>query len=175
MDWDALGAIGELLAAVGVIISLVYLALQISQNTRSQHSENYGRAVDRVTALQARLSENAELADILLRGVQDASTLTVNERIQFTWMFYEMFSGFEFIFHQAQTEALPAEVWQRWGDTLRWWTSFPGVQTWWRSRPSPFTPDFTVFVDRQIALGVADPGAQSRWARFLANGRIEGN
>ncbi len=32
MNWDAIGAIAELLGAVGVIASLVYLATQIRQN-----------------------------------------------------------------------------------------------------------------------------------------------
>ena len=33
MNWDAIGAIAELLGAIGVIASLVYLATQIRQNT----------------------------------------------------------------------------------------------------------------------------------------------
>ncbi len=33
MNWDAIGAIAELLGAIGVIGSLVYLATQIRQNT----------------------------------------------------------------------------------------------------------------------------------------------
>ena len=37
MNWDAIAAIGEITEAVGVILSLVYLALQIrSQNTESR-------------------------------------------------------------------------------------------------------------------------------------------
>ena len=34
MNWDALGAIAELLGAAGVIASLLYLAVQVRQNTR---------------------------------------------------------------------------------------------------------------------------------------------
>ena len=35
MNWDAIGAIGEILGAIGVIVTLGYLAVQIRQNTRS--------------------------------------------------------------------------------------------------------------------------------------------
>ena len=38
MNWDAIGAIAELLGAVGVIVTLAYLAQQISQNTRTVRS-----------------------------------------------------------------------------------------------------------------------------------------
>ncbi len=37
MNWAALGAIGETLGALGVIATLIYLAIQIRQNTRSMH------------------------------------------------------------------------------------------------------------------------------------------
>ena len=33
MNWDAIGASAEMLAAIGVIISLVYLAVQMRLNT----------------------------------------------------------------------------------------------------------------------------------------------
>ncbi len=35
MNWDAIGAIGEILGALGVLVTLVYLATQIRENTRS--------------------------------------------------------------------------------------------------------------------------------------------
>ena len=35
MDWDAIGAVGEILGAVAVVISILYLAKQINANTRS--------------------------------------------------------------------------------------------------------------------------------------------
>ncbi len=35
MNWEAIGAVGEILGALGVIATLIYLALQIRQNTRS--------------------------------------------------------------------------------------------------------------------------------------------
>ena len=38
MNWDAIGAIAELLGAVGVIATLAYLAQQIRQNTSTVRS-----------------------------------------------------------------------------------------------------------------------------------------
>ncbi len=34
MNWDAVGAIAESIGALGVISSLIYLAVQVRQNTR---------------------------------------------------------------------------------------------------------------------------------------------
>lgn len=170
MNWEAVAAVGEVLGAAGVIVTLAYLAMQIRQNTRAQRTDAYGRALDRVTTLQGRLAERAELADILLRGVPDNRRLTATERVQFTWIFYEMFSGFEFMFHEARGDALPSEVWQRWADTIRWWLSFPGVRQWWAAHPAPFTADFTRFVNEQLANTPADAAAATRWIAYLREG-----
>ncbi len=36
MNWEAIGAIGEILSAITVIASIFYLSIQIRQNTRGQ-------------------------------------------------------------------------------------------------------------------------------------------
>lgn len=51
MDWNAVGAIGELLGALAVFITLVYLAIQIRQNTRTMED---GQKYARAQAYQAR-------------------------------------------------------------------------------------------------------------------------
>lgn len=154
-----------------MVFSLVYVAYQVRQNTRAVRTENYARALDRVAAIQARLSADPQLTSIFNRGALDPTMLTPEERIQFSWNFYEMFGAFEFMFHQAQTGALPAEVWQRWSGTMSWWLSMAGVAAWWRARPAPFSASFTAFVEEQLRAGVVDPEAVQRWAAFLAGGR----
>lgn len=42
MNWDAIGAIGEVVGALAVVISLVYLALQIRQNSRQVEEQIRG-------------------------------------------------------------------------------------------------------------------------------------
>jgi len=165
-----LANLGEFLSGVAVVVSLIYLSLQIRQNTRSQSTESYARALDRIAALQARMSQTGEFSDILIKGTIDHLQLSQRERIQFTWAFYEMFSTFEFMYHQSLAGSLPTPVWQRWADTLLWWMSFPGVQAWWDARPTPFTPDFTLFIEQHRLEGRPDPEAQRRWTHFLRDG-----
>ena len=167
MTLETLANLGEFISGIVVVLSLVYLAFQVRQNTQSLRTENYARALDRVSAMQARLSEDPDLAAIFDRGLRDTGALTTEQRIQFTWAFYEMFGAFEFMFHQAQTRALPPEVWERWSDTLSWWISLPGVRAWWLALPSPFSADFSAYVDARAAAGPADPEAAKRWAAFL--------
>jgi len=166
-DLETLANLGQLVSAIAVVVSLVYLAYQVRQSTEALRTENYARALERVANMQARLSSDAAFAAIVTRGAINPSRLTEVERVQFTWAFYEMFGAFEFMFHQSESGALPREVWQRWSGTLSWWTSLPGVRAWWIARPAPFSASFTSYVNGRLQTGLADPAAAKRWSAFM--------
>jgi hypothetical protein len=157
-------------SGIAVVLSLVYVAFQVRQNTRALRTETYARALDRVAAIQARLSGDPQLARVFQRGSLDPAVLTTDERIQFSWAFYEMFGAFEFMFHQSETGALPAEVWPRWSGTMSWWLSLPGVAAWWRARPAPFSASFTAFVEERLRAPAVDSEAARRWGEFMVSG-----
>ena len=58
MNWEAIGAVGELLSAVVVIASVIYLGIQIRANTRVSQNEAY--------------RETAEIWNGFLRMLADA-------------------------------------------------------------------------------------------------------
>jgi hypothetical protein len=168
MELEALANLGELVSAIAVVLSLIYLAVQIRQNTKAQRAESYSRALDRIATIQGRLSEDSQLADILLKGATDPRAMTPRERVQFTWVFYEMFGAFEFMFYENRNHSLSDDVWERWAATLLWWLAFPGVSAWWDARPVPFTPDFTRFIESRRSTERPDPEAHRRWSGFLS-------
>ena len=172
MSLETLANLGEFVSGVAVVVSLVYLAFQVRQNTRSLRTDTFGRALDRVAAVQARLGTDAALIGIFNRGALDTSRLTPEERIQFTWAFYEMFGAFEFMYHQAQEGALSDEMWDRWAATLSWWLSMPGVRMWWRAKPAPFSSSFSAFVDGRLDSGASNVSADQLWQEFLRKGSV---
>jgi hypothetical protein len=164
-----LQALGAAVSVVAVTLSLLNLAFQMRQQTRTLRSQNYAHALGRLAAVQARLSGDAAMANLFARGARDPSALTVEERIQFTWTFYEIFGAFEFMHDQSRGGALPRSVWDRWEATLAWWLSLPGVAAWWRARPTPFNAAFTALVDAHLRAPRVDQEAAQRWRAFVAN------
>ena len=71
MDLDTLAKLGEFVGGFFVVVSLVYLAHQVRQNTRSLQTENYARVLDRMSAVQSLLSVNPELNRIVVVGSGD--------------------------------------------------------------------------------------------------------
>jgi hypothetical protein len=170
MDLATLAQLGEFLGGFFVVVSIVYLAHQVRQNTTSLQAENYARVLERLSTLQSNLSSDGELNRIVVVGAQTPEALTRSERMRFTWSLYELLGAAEFVFHQAQARALPAEVWDRWRATLVWWLSNPGIQTWWAAKPTPFSASFEAFAEELIRTHSFDPETAIRWERFVTGG-----
>jgi len=71
MNWDAVGAVGEIVGALAVFLTLAYLAIQIRQNTRAVQSSAIDSSINRISAMRQSLSENTELATLYLKGGKD--------------------------------------------------------------------------------------------------------
>jgi hypothetical protein len=168
MSPEFLQALGTYVSVLAVVISVINLTTQVRRQTRSVQSQNYGRALDRLASVQSRLGTDPAAANIFNRGVRDPGLLTSDERTQFTWILYEIFGAFEFMFDEAQGGRLPPHVWTRWSDTLAWWISLPGVQAWWRAAPTPFNERFSAFVEERIGKPAFDVERAQRWRQFLS-------
>jgi len=46
MNWEAIGAVGEIIGAMAVVLSLIYLAIQVRQNSNMARAESRLRLVD---------------------------------------------------------------------------------------------------------------------------------
>jgi hypothetical protein len=78
-----------------------------------------------------------------------------------------MFGALEFMFHQSRVGAIPDEVWVRWSETTAWWLSHPGIQSWWHAKPSPFSRNFSSFIDELLVRNPTDEVAARRWQAFV--------
>ena len=173
MDLQTLANLGEVVGAAVVVLSLIYLAVQVRQNTQAQRTENYSRALDRLAAIQSMLGQDGEISLIVSKGALDTSKLTPQERMRFTWSMYEVFGAFEFMFHASRTGAIPEEVWNRWSSAVAWWLTFPGIQAWWQARPIPFTESFTEFMESLLKDNPTDAEQSQRYQEFIAQGKSQ--
>ena len=166
MELQTLANVGEFLGGLGVIVSLIYLAVQIRGNTSSQQSETYARSLERMAYMQEFMAKDHVLTKMFNEGLIDPSQLTITQKIQFSWVLTEMFGNIEFMFFQSEQRNIPAELWDRWVETLKWWLTFPGVVAWWKGKPTPFTPAFMSCVEECIAQGY-QPESPGAWESFI--------
>ncbi len=98
MNWDALGAIAELIAAVAVVVTLVFLAIQIRTNNELARTANRDKTVDQFNEWRHLLGSNKAVADLWMRGCRGDDDLDEIEQFQFAEMaraFFLMYTGWE--------------------------------------------------------------------------------
>ena len=83
MNWDALGATGETVAAAAVVFSLVYLAIQI----RNQNAASRSAAMQNISVGCRAASEaftDGELADIFVKANDNFNLLSESEALRWS-------------------------------------------------------------------------------------------
>ena len=77
-----LGALGEFVGALGVVISLIYLARQMSQNTISVRAASFNSMTENSIRLLEPSFKDGAFADFLHRAEEDPSSLSPNEMVR---------------------------------------------------------------------------------------------
>ncbi len=62
MNWDAVGAVGEILGAIAVFVSLIYLAVQTRNNTRALRSSAFHQVRESFSQVSLAMAEDPDLA-----------------------------------------------------------------------------------------------------------------
>lgn len=83
MSIQDLGAIGELLAAIATLATLIYLALQIRQNSRNLQESTSASMNQGWASINTRLSSDPQFASIFIRGRANLNDLDAVETEQF--------------------------------------------------------------------------------------------
>jgi hypothetical protein len=168
MDWSAVGALGELAGAAGVIASLVYLARQIRQNARSQNQAAADEAVRALVDWLHPLLQNPEAWDLFWRGCTDLDALTEGERARWIPMALVWLKTVEAVFLKAESGSLEAEVWDGWSKILRSFNGHSGLTTYFDARRFAFTSAFNMWMDAE-AEAMAEQPNMEQLAHALAS------
>ena len=166
MELQTLANLGEFIGGLGVIVSLIYLAFQIKSNTRSQRNDIEARSLERLGSLQREMATNIELNELFSTALVDIYKVNLMERIRVAWWLTELLSAMEFLYGQQQQGNVQTGIWERWQETLKWWLTYPGVLEWWRCKPTPFSQDFTAYVETMILEGFEYENLDA-WKEFI--------
>lgn len=159
MNWQAVGAISEAVGAVGVIATLVYLAYQIRQNTEQLEQSILSARVSAVNASQVTLRENrqsifedAEMAEIFLRGNRSPESLTEVEALRYRLLMQNVTEAMLEIFSQTATTNFSPETWETQGRTLVLRVmGTPGGNWFWEKYSDNYPEEFRRAIDELIA------------------------
>lgn len=141
------------MSAVGVILSLVYLAFQIRQNTRSVRAATHHSSMRGASEIQNIFAQNEALAQIYHRGTQDYEGLTAEERIRFDGAARSIFNFYEDTFFQFQHSMIEHHLWEARRQGMMWHLGQPSITSWWKRVSRHLSEPFVAFTDQLLQQG----------------------
>ena len=106
MNWEAIGAIGEVAGALAVFGTLLYLGLQMVQVRGDLHLASLRDINQQFSDIYNLISASPELAKLLFKAGADEPSLTPWEMTMLDNHFNAHMSGYQTIFAQIDTGAL---------------------------------------------------------------------
>ena len=145
-----LGAIGEFLGSLGLVITLVFLVLQIRQNTVTVNDTNLRSVTDRTIAHGRFAVEVPGFMSIFQRGTSDLSLLTDEERWLFGTYMHSMMIDFQEQLHLHRQSRLPDFYWENMNKNQLLYLSTPGGTEWWRSGQKLLGDEFVTYINGKL-------------------------
>ncbi len=146
MNWEAIGAVGEILAAIAVVVTLVYLAKQIRQNSQAVQVAALRDTTEQWHRWSEVLATSSELADIVARGNKSYKQLPGNEAMRYgayVQMFFDSAESYRSLVleHEVQKDldVLESIIARRIRET--------GFNEWWSENRADYDPAFVDWVD----------------------------
>ena len=151
MNWSALSATADLLASIGVIISLIYLAIQVRQSASVIRLAGFERMFDKISDHTSVIIDNEDMASIYLRGQESYVELSETEQIRFHMYMSGMLQSLNIIFTQSTKHLIDPGVFEHtaaiYFDKV---LTPPGVREWWATWKAWYHPDFVEYIDKNV-------------------------
>ena len=147
MSWEAINAVSQLVSSVAVVLSVLYLGIQVHRSTRVAKLATQDAAATALRDVTKPLMENAELERIWRIGLEDLSALSTEDRARFFHAAYQFLKAFETIHFHYVYGLMDRQLWEGWRGLLQHYVAAPGMAHYWRLRPEVFSERFRKFVN----------------------------
>jgi len=146
MNWDAIGAIGEIVGALAVVVSLIYLAVQIRNQNREARAATIQQVLESNANFVSQLQDPG-LAEIWVVGIEGLDSLSDVERLRFVIYLTSAMRSFENAYYQWKNGRLDNETWGTLSAVLKDVKSTAGFIEFFKMRRHHFRSEFSDFID----------------------------
>ncbi|MCP5130899.1 MAG: hypothetical protein H6985_15105 [Pseudomonadales bacterium] len=153
---DTLGNLGDFVGGIAVLITLIYLAIQIRQNTAQvkiasdiARTDTYARSVESFSQFRSLLISDPEMADIYLRGSRELGSLSPVESIRFYLIIQQIFHTIQATIENTTATGTQVE------NPIHFYNldvllKQPGIRDWWVRENTRYEPNFVALLNNQL-------------------------
>jgi hypothetical protein len=146
MNWEAITAISQLVGSIAVVVSVLYLAVQLRSSTRVAKVAAQDAAASALRDVTKPFMENAELGRVWRTGLEDFKTLSADDQARFFHAAHQFLKALETIHFHYVYGLLDAQLWDGWRELLRHYIATPGLDYYITLRGGVFSARFRKFL-----------------------------
>ena len=142
MNWEAIGAVGEIVGAIAVFATLAYLAIQIRQNTGAVRAAALDSSIQAASAVRSHIYNNEELAELFVLGGKKPEELNEAESIRYRNLVTNIFWALWNLYSQSKYADLNHSAWESQKHVVVRILGSPGGEWYWKNYGREFDEDF---------------------------------
>ena len=146
MNWEVAAAIAEVIGATGVIVSLVYLAVQIKDSNRVARAQSRHSITDFINQLVLLRTTHADR----LAQIAASDSLSAADEEFLTWVHIQVLLLAETYHYQYSLGLMPASHWRPFVNYFRGYSRTKGFDSVWENFENTFAEDFQDWLNSEI-------------------------
>jgi len=157
MNWEAVGAISQIVGAVLVGITLIYLAIQLRQNTSALKSSTFLAISTLMGSTMEILATNSDLGPLLIKAQAGLDKLSPEERARFGFVMMMAFRRVEAVVVQRHLGSIDRELTEGFERSALSVLNSKGVRQWWDASKNAFSTVFSAWIDEKVTSNLPQP------------------
>ena len=147
MNWDAISAVSQMIGSIAVVISVLYLAVQLRSSTRVARVAAMDAAAAALRDVTKPFMENAELGRVWRTGLENLEALSPEDQARFFHAAHQFLKALETIHYHYVYGLLDPQLWAGWRELLHHYVATPGIRFYLERRSGVFSERFRNFVN----------------------------
>src|SRR3954453_11783905 len=150
-----LSDVAQIIAAVGVIASLVFVGLQIKHNTAALQRNEHNSTMAQWTVIRQAIATNRDIAELMTSGLRGESTMDAADQLRLEMFLNEQLWAAFHIWDRTQRGVFPKGTFElSTGRHIAGLLLTSRGGTWWsHAKSTAFPPPFVSDVDAVVARG----------------------
>ncbi len=157
ISWDDLGNMGQFVSGIAVVISLLYLAFQVKQNTiqidhntKAARSQGINSSISHTLQIRQAIFEDKKVLRIFFKRNSDPSSLSEEERLRYRLILHNCIGTIWNTYAQVLYADLPIEIWESQKTLIKRLLLTKGGIWFWTHFGGEFDPLFKKDVEELI-------------------------
>lgn len=142
MTWDSVSAVSEVIAAIAVVVSLIYISAQVRSGAESFRTTVRDTSFTSLMEYNYAILADEDLAWIFQKGMRNLDELSETQQARALHIFYAFFKLWENIYLHYLAGSVDDSVWKNNSKVLFAYGAMPGAQSYLRERMPIFEPRF---------------------------------